>query len=237
MTEQELDHIMRRVLIDSLKMDAEKIEEGQRLSFKPTSRYKRRMRTMLADPLRWLRRQVQPRWQQIALQVAIIWLTCIVVFGGVMAFSPKARAVVIRWFMEWYENRIVYRYTGEQNSEPLPQYEITELPDGYVETERYAFPAFVAVTYEDQNGNAIYFDYVFMYEGAQTNFVLNDDVVFDVMVNQMNGQFIESRIPGNLNSLAWIDTGQNIQFTIDGCFEYDELLHIAESISLCKTTN
>ena len=48
MTEQELDRIMRRVLIDSLKMDDEKAEKDQGPSFEPTSRYKRRMRAMLA---------------------------------------------------------------------------------------------------------------------------------------------------------------------------------------------
>ena len=65
MTEQELDRIMRRVLIDSLKIDDERAEKGQAPSFKPTSRYKRRMRAMLTDPLSWLHRQEHPRWQQI----------------------------------------------------------------------------------------------------------------------------------------------------------------------------
>ena len=121
MTEQELDRIMRRVLIDSLKMDDEKAEKDQGPSFEPTSRYKRRMRAMLADPLSWLHRQEQPRWQQIARRVAIILLTCALAFGGVMAFSPTARAAVVRWIVECYENIIDYVYIGDQNSEALPE--------------------------------------------------------------------------------------------------------------------
>lgn len=236
MTEQELDRIMRRVLIDSLKIDDERAEKGQAPSFKPTSRYKRRMRAMLTDPLSWLHRQEHPRWQQIARRVAIILITCIVAIGGIIVISPTARAAVVRWVVEWYENNIVYRYWGEQNTEELPQYEISGLPDGYVETVRDTSPGLVAVTYEDQNGDVIYFDYSFMHQGSQTSFILNDEDVCSVMVNQMLGQFFESNIPGNLNSLTWIDPDLNIHFTLDGNFGLEELLYIAKGISLCKMT-
>lgn len=235
MTERELDRIMRRVLIDSLKMDDEKAEKDQGPPFEPTSSYKRRMRAMLADPLSWLHRQGHPRWKQIARRAAIILIACVVTIGGIMAISPTARAAVVRWAVELYENNIAYRYRGEQNAEALPQYEITELPDGYVETMRNISPGLVSVTYEDQFGDVIYLDYVFMYQGTQTNFVINEDSVLNVMVNQMNGQFIESQIPENLNTLTWINPDLNIHFTIDGYFNLDTILHMAESVSLCKT--
>ena len=173
---------------------------------------------MLTDPLSWLHRQEHPRWQQIARRVAIILITCIVAIGGIIVISPTARAAVVRWVVEWYENNIVYRYWGEQNTEELPQYEISGLPDGYVETVRDTAPGLVAVTYENLNGDVIYFDYSFMHQGAQTDFILTDDDVFEVMVNQMPGQFFESNIPGNLNSLTWIDPDLNIHFTLDGNF-------------------
>lgn len=236
MTEQELDRIMRRVLIDSLKMDEEKAEKDLGPSFEPTSRYKRRMRAMLANPLSWLHRRENLRWQQIERRVAIILITCIVAIGGILVISPTARAAVVRWVVEWYENNIVYRYWGEHNAEELPQYEILGLPDGYVETVRDIAPGLVAVTYENQSGDVIYFDYCFMYKGTQTDFILNDDNIVDVMVNQMNGLFIKSNVPENLNSLVWIDSELNIQFALDGHLGLEELLHIAESVTLCKTT-
>ena len=60
MTDKELDRIMRRVLIDSLKMEEEKERDEQAPSFTPTLRYKRQMRTMLANPIRWMRQQEYP---------------------------------------------------------------------------------------------------------------------------------------------------------------------------------
>lgn len=104
MTEQELDRIMRRVLIDSLKTEAEQPMEEQAPLFEETSRHRRQMHAMLVNPLSWLHRQEHPRWQQIARRVAIILIACIVATGGIVAISPTARATVIRWIVEWYEN-------------------------------------------------------------------------------------------------------------------------------------
>lgn len=236
MTDKELDRIMRRVLIDSLKMEEEKERDEQAPSFTPTLRYKRQMRTMLANPIRWMRQQEYPRWMQITKRIAVILLTCIVAFGGVMAFNPTARAAFIRWVMEWHDNNIGYVYSGDQNEDILPQFEITELPDGYVENSRDTAPGLASITYENQAGDVLYLVYNFMHQGAQTDITLNEDKVFEVMVNQMKGYFFESTISEGLNTVMWIDEAQSIHFSLDGNFNMKELLHIAESVSLCETT-
>ena len=177
MTEQELDRIMHRVLLDSMKAEAEQAGEDQGPSFEPTARHKRQMRAMLEDPRRWLRRRERPLWRRAAQRAAVILLMCILAFGGVMAFSPAARAGVIRWVMERYGNRIDFVYSGEQNREALPEYGIAELPEGYVEKERYAAPGNVSVIYEDQNEDFIYLTYNYMHQGAQIYFTLNGDDV------------------------------------------------------------
>ena len=46
MTDQELDTLMRRVLLDSLKLDAESTASGE-LAFEPTPRYQRQMAAMV----------------------------------------------------------------------------------------------------------------------------------------------------------------------------------------------
>ena len=237
MTEQELDRIRHRVLLDSMKAEAEQAGEDQGPSFEPTARHKRQMRAMLEDPRRWLRRRERPLWRRAAQRAAVILLMCILAFGGVMAFSPAARAGVIRWVMERYGNRIDFVYSGEQNREALPEYGIAELPEGYVEKERYAAPGNVSVIYEDQNEDFIYLTYNYMHQGAQIYFTLNGDDVSDIMVGQMKGQFLESHVPGNSNCLTWIDEDKNIQFILDGNWGAVDLLHMAESVSLCKTPN
>ncbi len=65
-----------------------------------------------------------------------------------MVTSPNARARVIQWVREWYETHIVYRYSGEVIPEEMPQYEISNLPEGYQEIDRFTFSSYVSVIYQ-----------------------------------------------------------------------------------------
>ena len=70
MTDQELDTLMRRVLLDSLKLDAESTASGE-LAFEPTPRYQRQMAAMVKDPLKWERRRARPLWKNVAQKAAV----------------------------------------------------------------------------------------------------------------------------------------------------------------------
>ena len=235
MTDQELDRIMRRVLIDSMKLEEDVEDNGP--VFEPSLRHRRRMRAMLANPLGWLRGRERPLWRQAVRRAAVFLVVCGMTLAGAMAFSPAARTAMVRWVVERSGNDIDYVYAGEGSEEDLPQYEITELPEGFVETERDVLPGLVDVIYESPSGDVIWLSYVFMRQGALTSFDTKDANAFDVTVNQLPGTFFEARTPGNLNTLRWIDPDLNMHFTVDGCFDLDVLLHMAESISLCKTPN
>ena len=237
MTDQELDRIMRRVLIDSMKPGEERAGEDNSPVFAPSRRHKRRMRAMLANPSGWLRGRERPLWRQAVRRAAVFLVVCGMTLAGVMAFSPAARTAMVRWVVERSGDGIRYTYSGEQSPETLPQYEITALPEGFVETERDVLPGLVDVIYESPSGDVIWLSYVFMRQGALTSFDTTDANAFDVTVNQLPGIFFEARTPGNLNTLRWIDPDLNMHFIVDGCFDLDVLLHIAESISLCKTPN
>lgn len=235
MTDQELDRIMRRVLIDSMKLEEEGEDNGP--VFEPSLRHRRRMRAMLANPLGWLRGRERPLWRQAVRRAAVLLVVCGMTLAGAMAFSPAARTAMVRWVVERSGYDIDYIYAGEGSEEALPQYEITALPEGFVETERDVLPGLVDVIYESPSGDVIWLSYVFMRQGALTSFDTKDANAFDVTVNQLPGTFFEARTPGNLNTLRWIDPDLNMHFTVDGCFDLDVLLHMAESISLCKTPN
>ena len=235
MTDQELDRIMRRVLIDSMKPEEEREDNGP--VFAPSLRHRRRMRAMLANPSGWLRGRERPLWRQAVRRAAVFLVVCGMTLAGAMAFSPAARMAMVRWVVERSGNDIDYVYSGEQSPEALPQYEIKALPEGFVETERDVLPGLEVVIYENESGDILYLDYIYMRQGALTSFDTSDADVFDVTVGQLSGTFFKARTPGNMNTLAWINPDLNIHFSIGGCFEMNDLLRIAESISLCKTLN
>ena len=234
MTDEELDVIMRHVLVDSLRLDLG--AEDDKVTFKPSLQYQRQMKSMLKDPLKWAAQKTRPMWKIIARKAAIILLIISLSFGTVMIGSPTARAAFVRWVAEWYETHIVYRYLGESPPDKMPQYGIAELPAGFEEADRSELPKMTSIIYENKAGDKIYFDYAFMAQGAADIFYADNLATFEVIVNHMNGQFFESVAPGEFNTITWIDTKHDIQFNITSTIGYIDILHMAESVYLEETT-
>lgn len=194
------------------------------------------MRSMLKDPLKWAAKKSRPRWKVAVQKVAGILLIISLGFGTVMVSSPTARATFVQWVTEWYETHIVYRYLGKSTHNEMPQYEITELPDGFAETERTKISKIMEVTYTNESGDAIYFNYRFIVQGGANLYNTEDSNEFDIEVNHMGGKFFESKIPGKFNTITWIDVENNLQFDIVGALSYINMLYIAESVSLVEMT-
>lgn len=236
MTDQELDALMKRILIDSIRLEYEAMERDCTFVFQPSARHQRQMKLMLKDPLEWARKRTRPVWKTIAQRVAVVLLIISLGFGTVMVSSPTARAAFVRWITEWYETHVVYRYAGSETAESLPHYEITELPEGFVEAERSELPRVTSVTYENAAGDVIYFEYGFMAQGGVLAVDTENLDTYDIKVNHMDGQLFESKTPGEFNMITWFDTEQNIQFSINGMFTYMDILHMAENVSLIEMT-
>ena len=238
MTDQELDTLMRRVLLDSLKLDAESTASGE-LAFEPTARYQRQMAAMVKDPLKWERRRARPLWKNVVQKAAVILLVFSLSLGSLMAVSPTVRAAVVRWVTEWYETHVVYRFSGEQLSGEMPKYEITNLPEGYVEDERVDWPTYISIIYRkanDENAPCIYLRYVYMQQGTVNNIGTEGADIIPVTVNGIEGQLYLARNPDESDStITWIDPDKNIAFIVDAALDADSILHIAESVSLVKT--
>ena len=233
MTDQELDTLMRRVLLDSLKLDAESTASGE-LVFEPTPRYQRQMAAMVKDPLKWERRRARPLWKNVAQKIAVILLVFSLSLGSLMAVSPTVRAAVVRWVTEWYETHIVYRYSGEDISGEMPHYEISGLPQDYTEIIRDVYEASASVVYESPNGDMICFDYTHMQQGAANIIAPGDDEIIDVTVNGIQGQLFLPHNSENAKTITWIDADSNLQFVVKAFCSETDILHMAENVCLVK---
>ena len=238
MTDRELDRMMQHVLLDAIKRDCEK-ETDDVPAFKPTRHYQRQIAAMLSDPLKWAQKRARPLWKNVAQKAAVILLVFSLSLGSLMAVSPTVRAAVVRWVTEWYETHIVYRYSGEQITGEMPQYEITDLPEGYIEDERVNWPSYVSVVYQNKDtGKTIYLDCTYMQQGSASDYVTDGVEVESVIVNGFSGQlFLTDDWENKWNTITWIDAERNLQFEIDANVNRDVILHMAESVSLVKTEN
>lgn len=228
------EQMIREFSDEELIVAAQRVRESL-LSAMPSSKecerefsqkFCRKMNELLdREERRHIRRKVLQKAAAILLMISIG-------VGGIMAISPSARAAVISWFVEWYETHVIYRYVGEDVSGELLRYGITELPDGYQETERITDPLWVSVIYENSDGGIIYLDYNLIQQGGANAFVSGDDTVVNITVNQFAGQLL---IPLNLESrkmITWIDPSENIQFLLTAVADDAEMLDMAESVSV-----
>ena len=95
MTDQELDRLMRHVLMDGVEQEAE-TDAGNIPAFQPSPRYQRQMAAMQRDPWAWSRKKQRPAWKKWAQTAAALLLAA----GLGLAASPTARADIVRLAVE-----------------------------------------------------------------------------------------------------------------------------------------
>lgn len=118
MTDQELDRLLRRALLDAADQEAQTPPETET----PLSEgHRRRMREMLRDPLLWFRLRNPYPWRTVARRAAVVLLMLSLSAAMVLAVSPKARADIIRWTMQQDGRRVEFRYHGDGPAQALPQ--------------------------------------------------------------------------------------------------------------------
>ena len=232
MTDENLDKLMRKVLIDALRMEwSDALNESPTMS--TTKEFQHQMKVMLRDPFAWYHKKTRPLWKKVLQTVATVVLVISLSFGTLMVTSPNARARVIQWVREWYETHIVYRYSGEVIPEEMPQYEISNLPEGYQEIDRFTFSSYVSVIYQNEEGLPLYLDYNFIQQGGAHDFVTTNMDVSDIIVNGHAGQLFIAQDSNQGSAITWVDENQNLQFTIDGFADRESLLNMAESVRQC----
>lgn len=160
--------------------------------------------------------------------------------GIFLTVNVEARATVIAWIKEVFEDRIEYWFTGNLKN-AFPEYEITWVPDDmeciYDETTEYSR----SVVYMNRNDpqQGFTFSYTRMQEGSGTIMALNETEhsITPVDINGMDGDLYLSKDPEITHSLIWFDEDQQITFNITSYMDSDVILHIAESVKLSNTTN
>ena len=224
MTDQELDRLMRHVLMDGVEQKSEQPSEadnGEAPAFQPSPRYQRQITAMKRDP-----------WKKYAQTAAALLL----VAGLGLAASPTARADIVRLAVEWNQNRASFVYSGPDVGDELPCYVLGDLPEGYVQTDWQRLgPALVAADYESADGDYLYLDYSYMQQGGGTFIDMEEGEVIETRVNGMEGYFFQDADPEAFDILTWIDTRQNIQFTLGGCMDLDQALVLADGLERLDT--
>lgn len=226
--------LLRNILLDAASREFEE-ELSDREPVAISSRFRLQMQNMMANPARWAKRRRRPIWKQAMQTAAAVLIVCSLTIGSIMVASPTARAAIIEWVTEWYENSIIYRFFGAPTFEDMPQYKIAELPVGYRDTETpLDLPNNIEITYENESGDTIRFEYMRAEEGSAIVIDTANMEISEIEINGCPGYLYVAMDHEQSNCITWYDVRSGIQFVIDGFYGSDELVRMAESVLIQK---
>lgn len=204
-------------------------EEDCRHRFSPA--FLRRMRPLL-------RRQRHPVLYRAMGRAAALFLAVLLGGGAFLTASPQARAALFQWTRQVYESSVLYRFDGESKNQTLPVYQLTWIPEGYTEFAPPKHNTTHDEVYCNQDDQLLTFTYGLMQEGTALYIVDTDNAVSKT-INRAGIAYevYTSTDPALPNAVSWLDEEDGIFFAISGFLSEDDILHIADGVSLSDSTN
>lgn len=185
------------------------------------------------------RRQKSREFHRQALRrVAAVFLAMLVGASAWLTVDTDARAGFFRWVRETYEDMTVYWFRGEPALDSLPTYRPTVVPEDWQEVAAEGDESIQSVLYisGENNEPCMIFAYYLMQENRAEQ-VIYTGTETNVEVNGCPGVFYYTETPGETNTLLWFDEEQGITFSISAFLPLYDIMHIAENVSLCNSTN
>ncbi len=132
--------------------------------------------------------------------------------------------------------RIAESITLADNSPAsLPIYELTWLPDGFGEPDVYKSETTYSALYENTStGDIIGFDYYLLNEEIQTELYTTQQPEH-LLVRGADADFYLACDDSDFSNLLWVETETGVLCSINSTLSKEDILRIAESISLSHT--
>ena len=157
--------------------------------------------------------------------------------GAWLAGDSGARAAVLSWVREVYENSVLYRFFNQgAGLDSLPALRPSWLPEGYQKADEITEDTAQLVVYQhpDQHSPSIIFDYCLMSADIQTELLWPESEYesISMQVGSCPAQFYRAQDDSMTNNLVWFDEDGGLMFTLSASLDLDVMLHIAESVNL-----
>lgn len=193
----------------------------------------------LAKMEKLLHRQKQRQaWHKMMRFAAAIIITVTIAFGTVMATSPTARAAVVQWAREIYENSVIYRFFSETTEDTLPLYRLDWIPEGFEETDVfYNDIRYKALYLNDETGQGFVFEYYYMDDSTAPMVIPGDGCVLEqTKINGNPADYYQESDGADTNILMVFDEENNICFSVSATLDKGSIFTIAEHIVLDDST-
>ena len=185
--------------------------------------------------------------KSITKYVAILLVALMLTGGLFLSLNTEARAIFQAWYRSISAERYTYRFTENRRGQPLPDYEITWLPEGYYhsKTRRYENTTLVGYKKEDPKSR-------YIIPMGLEYFWISDQIAMAMPIGDYGGHTItEQSITVNGNpaylyedinrwnntrsyDLVWVDQDAGLVFRLGTSLSVEETIAVAESIRTVK---
>ena len=224
MTDQALDDLARRVMLDAARQEyGNPMEELPEHDFSPE--FERKMRKLVC-------RANHPIWYRAAQAAACFFLAALFSGCAVLAASAEAREVFTGWVREVYETSFIYRFFGpEREASAHVLYRPAYVPAGYQAKKEYVSKDVLSIEYRSDAGELTVFT-CFMNGASPVIQVVRDgtETYKQVSVNGMSAELYLDQDEGEANILIWTDEKEGTIFCLSSAVSEAELIIMAESV-------
>lgn len=167
-------------------------------------------------------------------RVAAIFLATLIALSTWLAVDNRARAAVLRWFREVYENQIIYRFTEQEEAKVLPDFELTWIPEGYEQTYLHRSELSCDAVYGLPGSKTDVFVLSYCLMSENTNMAIGnvDEPGTPVDVNGVSGYFYPGTESSPASTLTWVREDLGVLIYINSRLDEADVLHIAGGIKL-----
>lgn len=203
--------------------------QPQKHEFSPE--FHQKMEALLAQGRR------EERSRRVLRTVAASLAILIICAFSWLVSSAEARNAVQRWVRDAWRGNIVYRFLGKDSSE-LPDARPVWLPSGYEETRTVLRKYHLSVTYQNEDGDCIFYDLEFMRDGIELNIIpASGEALFEekVFVQGLPGVLYLSDSESEQSILIWMDEEAGLYYSICAGQDASVMLHMAESVEMTES--
>ena len=229
MTDQALDNLARRVILDAARLEyGSLIEELPEHEFSPE--FEKKIKKLL-------RQGRHPVRYGIFRAAACLLLVMFLSGCAVLAISPEAREAFIGWVREIHDTYFLYKFWGDEVRESLSKadtlYYPAYVPSGYrIERRTVLTGGVVTIGYINDQTNDVA---VFTCFSDTSSAVLqvsgeNEIICRQVRVNGLSADLYLDSEEGEANVIVWVDEQNGAAFRISGVLSGEELTRMAESV-------
>ncbi len=227
MTDMEFDAMLKRAVLEAAESDYMKSEEESSPA-ELSSKYERRFRKMLKDPVAYVKRLRKPVYLRILETAAAVLLVVSTLFGLLM-LNPTVRATFSAIMNKNLDDRNLYRLMEEADTVLPDSVTLGYVPDGYeLESEKYDENS-IDIIYSSETGELLYLiliDNIGLLQIDNEHYKIKETTIENYTV-----KIYETTNDKLSNKLICYDENTNLIISLDGYLSISQLKKVLLGLS------